>query len=197
MDRRSAFKGYLLLSAGLVMGPTALSLLESCKDRPRELWTPEFLDEKEMNLITTIIDTILPRTTTPGAIDAKVDIFLDTFWASTLTDDEKVEVQGAIKAMDEECLAKFNRSITDLKSDQLNEFLQSQEQSSGKIGRSVWGKTVEKTQPIKFYRSLKATAIWAYTSSELIGEEVLNYDPIPGNFEACVPLDEIGRKWSL
>lgn len=197
MDRRSAFKNSLLLSAGLVMGPTALSLLESCKDRPREQWTPEFLDEKEANIVTTIIDTILPTTTTPGAIDVKVDIFLDTFWATTLTDDGKVEIRDAIKAMDEECFVKFNLSITDLDSSQLNDFLQSHERSSGKIGRSVWGKTVENTQPIKFYRSLKAMAIWAYTSSELIGEEVLNYDPIPGNFEACVPLDQIGRKWSL
>ncbi len=40
-------------------------------------------------------------------------------------------------------------------------------------------------------------AIWAYFTSEEIGENVLSYDPIPGKYEPCKPLSEVGNKWSL
>jgi hypothetical protein len=46
--------------------------------------------------------------------------------------------------------------------------------------------------------STRDYTIFGYYSSEKVGKEVLNYDPIPGGFDPCVPLDELGGKsWSL
>jgi hypothetical protein len=49
-----------------------------------------------------------------------------------------------------------------------------------------------------FLMSTRDYTIFGYYSSEKVGKEVLNYDPIPGGFDPCVPLDELGGKsWSL
>ena len=51
--------------------------------------------------------------------------------------------------------------------------------------------------PNTFYRHFKQLAVIGYYASEQIGEHVLNYDPIPGTFEGCVPAETIGNAWSL
>ena len=71
------------------------------------------------------------------------------------------------------------------------------EENSGQFGSGVWGTTVGNPEPVTFYRSLKSTALWGYFTSQEIGENVLNYDPIPGGYNGCIPLSEVGNKWSL
>jgi len=75
--------------------------------------------------------------------------------------------------------------------------LQAAEKNSGKFSPGVWGTAVGKQEPIGFYRSIKSMAIWAYFSSEEIGKNVLAYDPIPGTYEPCIPVSEVGNRWSL
>ncbi len=59
-------------------------------------------------------------------------------------------------------------------------------------------KTDGEQEPVGFYRQLKSMALWGYFSSEEIGMKHLNYDPIPGEYRGCIPLDEVGGKnWSL
>ena len=51
----------------------------------------------------------------------------------------------------------------------------------------------------EFAGNIRGMATWAYKSSEYIGEEVLAYLPIPGEYVACGDLEELtqGRDWSL
>ena len=50
-----------------------------------------------------------------------------------------------------------------------------------------------------FAGSVRDISIWAYKSSEFIGEEVLAYAPIPGEYIACGDVNELtqGKAWSL
>ena len=50
-----------------------------------------------------------------------------------------------------------------------------------------------------FADGLRGMATWAYKSSEYVGEEVLAYLPIPGEYVACADVNELtqGRDWSL
>jgi len=49
-----------------------------------------------------------------------------------------------------------------------------------------------------FANELRDLATWAYKSSEKVGEEVLAYLPIPGEYIACGDLQELtgGKAWS-
>ena len=50
-----------------------------------------------------------------------------------------------------------------------------------------------------FANDLRGLATWAYKSSEYIGEEVLAYAPIPGEYIPCGDLQTLtgGKAWSL
>jgi len=39
--------------------------------------------------------------------------------------------------------------------------------------------------------------LFGYYTSEKVGEEILSYDPVPGVFQGCIPLSDVGNAWSL
>lgn len=197
MDRRTAFKKTGLLAGATIAMPSILSLLQSCKNEPRLDWQPLFLTMDEAKTISKIVDMILPRTDTPGALDVNVDMFIDKVIAKTYDMEGQKNIRAEISGFNEDCNKNFGDVFNELSEDKRLAVLEAAEKSSGKFNPGVWGKTVGNQGPIGFYRSLKATAIWAYMTSEEIGENVLSYDPIPGNYEPCKPVSEVGNKWSL
>ncbi len=49
-----------------------------------------------------------------------------------------------------------------------------------------------------FASSLREFAIWSYKNTEYVGEEVLAYSSVPGEYIACEDVDKLtgGRVWS-
>jgi len=47
--------------------------------------------------------------------------------------------------------------------------------------------------------SLRSLAVFAFKNSEVIGETVLAYAPVPGEQKGCISIEEAtgGRAWSL
>lgn len=197
MNRRSALKKTGLLAGAAVAMPSMLSLLQACKDEPRLTWQPEFLTENEARTISSLVDTILPRTDTPGALDVKADLFIDKVIAKSYTEEDQQQMRAEIAAFNEDCKNDHGAIFPDLSEEKKTEVLKAAEKSNGKFNPGVWGKTIGDQGPIGFYRSMKSMAIWAYLTSEEIGENVLSYDPIPGNYEPCKPVSEVGNRWSL
>ncbi len=197
MNRRKALQRTGQLTGAAVLMPSMLSLFQSCKDEKRLDWQPTFLNEDEAKTISTLVDIILPRTDTPGALDLKVDMFIDKVFAETYDTAGQENIRAEIAAFNADCKKKYGDVFIALNESDQNKVLQEAETSNGKFGRGVWGASVEEQEPIGFYRSMKSMAIWAFFTSEEIGEKVLSYDPIPGEYEPCKPLSEVGNRWSL
>ena len=51
----------------------------------------------------------------------------------------------------------------------------------------------------KFLLSVRTYTLFGYFTSEKVGEEVLNYDPVPGRYVGCIPAKNLPnqRDWSL
>ncbi|WP_375324130.1 gluconate 2-dehydrogenase subunit 3 family protein [Flagellimonas sp. GZD32] len=197
MDRRKALKFTGSMATAAVVGPSLLSLLQSCKNETRIDWEPQFLTLDEAAFVSKVVDMILPRTETPGALDVKVDMFLDKVYAQLYNEEGQNHVRNEIAKFNADCQKDYGDDFVNLsESDQINA-LQKAEETSGQFGSSVWGTTVGNPEPVGFYRSFKSAVLWGYFTSEEIGENVLNYDPIPGAYRGCLQLDEVGNKWSL
>ncbi|MDN3205344.1 gluconate 2-dehydrogenase subunit 3 family protein [Algoriphagus sediminis] len=197
MNRRDALKRTGLLGGIAAGAPGLLSLLQACSQQTRSEWVPEFLSEKQARFITSFVDTILPKTETPGAIDVKTDMFIDFVYAKTLDPEAQAGVRAELDKFDSDCEAQFGKVFADLGAEEKRECLMAHEKKTAKFNRGVWGTAVGEQEPVAFYRNLKSMALWGYFSSEEIGKNVLNYDPIPGQYRGCVPVDEIGKVWSL
>ena len=197
MDRRSALKKAGILAGSAVAIPSLFSLLQSCKNENRLDWQPLFFTETEAKTISVLVDTILPRTDTPGALDVKSDIFIDKVIAKTYNEEAQAKMRSELAAFNSDCEKNFGGTFISLNASDREKVLQAAEKNSGKFSPGVWGTAVGKQEPIGFYRSIKSMAIWAYFSSEEIGKNVLSYDPVPGTFEPCIPVSEVGNRWSL
>lgn len=197
MDRRNALRKTGLFAGATILMPSMLSLFESCKTENRLDWEPLFFTEVEAKTIASLIDMILPRTDTPGGLDVKSDIFIDKVIAKTYDTSGQENMRAEIAAFNENCKSKYGDVFYDLSEADKTAILNEAEKNSGKFGSGVWGTGVGPQETIGFYRSMKSMAIWAYFTSEEIGENVLSYDPIPGKYEPCKPLSEVGNKWSL
>ena len=197
MDRRKALLKAGLWAGGTIAMPTMISLLQSCKTEPRLTWKPLFFTEDEAKTISKLADMILPRTETPGALDVKVDLFIDKVIAKTYDEKGQENMRSEISTFNTDCETNFGDVFLNLNEKGKIEVLKVAETTSGKFNPGVWGTTIGSQEPIGFYRAFKSMVIWAYFTSEKIGEKVLSYDPIPGDYDGCKPLSEIGNRWSL
>ncbi len=210
MDRRSALKNLTLSIGYAVAAPTLFNMLSSCTAEAAT-WTPVFLSESEKHLVTHLVDIILPTSTTlPGALDVNVPQFIDIMYKDIETKPkQKLFQSGATafaahfeKNFEKEALNGNKAEIEelfvnyfDLPKDEIKSVLLEQRGSEKTISTDK----KDRYLAYKFLFSVRYYALYGYFTSEKVGEEVLAYDPIPGVYESCAPLEETtgGRAWSL
>ncbi len=197
MNRRNALKRTAAAAGSAALTPGLFTLLQACKQQPRIDWSPKFLSEDHAQLISAVVDTILPKTETPGGLDVKVDMFLDLVFAELYDTSQQAMVVEELDKFDQTSKQKFGASFSRLDKKNQQEMLKQAEASSGKFNGKVWGTAVGKQEPVGFYRNLKSLILWGYFTSEEIGKNVLSYDPVPGAYLGCIPLSEVGNTWSL
>jgi hypothetical protein len=197
MNRRDALKKSALAFGAAAGVPTLLSLLQACSKTDRLTWTPLFLSEDQAIFISSFVDFLLPKTETPGGLDVKSDIFIDLMYAKTYDEAGQKAVVEGIEKFNADCKSTYGSVFAELSEEDKSACFQAHETNSPKFPKNVWGTAVGPSEPVGFYRGLKSTVLWSYFSSEEIGKNVLSYDPIPGPYQGCVPLSEIGNTWSL
>lgn len=186
-----------ITGGALVATTPLLTLLQSCKKQNRIDWNPSFFNEEQAILISAMVDTILPATETPGGLEMKVDMFIDSVFTNLYDDKGKENVVVEIDKFENGCRDKFGKSFSKLSLGEKKQILLEKEKESPKFNGSVWGTAVGTQEPVGFYRSLKSMMLWGYFTSEEISKNVLNYDPIPQEYKGCIPLSDVGNMWSL
>jgi hypothetical protein len=197
MNRRDALKKYAWALTTAAGAPTLLSLFQACSQTERLSWSPQFLNEDQARFISSFVDFLLPKTDTPGGLDVKADVFIDLIYAKTYDQEGQKKVRAEIDKFNADCKSTYGGVFADLNEEDKAACLRAHEAKSPKFRKNVWGTSVGPGEPVDFYRSLKSTVLWAYFSSEEIGKNVLNYDPIPGPYLGCIPLSDVGNTWSL
>ena len=199
MNRRDVLRSISYLAGGVVVAPSVLTLIQGCASGEPDLgWAPEYFTEDEARFVTSYVDTLLPRTETPGGLDVGVDRFIDKVMAATTVKGDKPSpIQEGIRQFDTDAQTRFGQVFHALEADQRGQLF-SEAEKSPRYQPAVWGTAVGEQPPIGFYRSFKSMVLWGYLSSEKVGTEVLNYDPVPGEYDGNIALSSVGGKaWSL
>ena len=197
MNRREALKRTAAFGGTAALSTTFLGLLQGCQQESRQGWSPVFLNADHSQLISSLVNTILPKTDTPGGLDVKADMFIDAVFAKTLNESEQAQKVDEMNAFNEACKSKFGSLFHELTEAQKVEWLTEQEANSPKFNGQFWGGAAGEQKPVGFYRSLKSLMLWAYFSSEEVGKNVTVYEPIPGSYEGCIPFEEVGKIYTL
>ena len=200
MDRRKALKGLGLSLGYVVATPTILSMLQSCKKDTTAAasWVPKFFSVDEGTVVRNLVDLILPKTADlPGASDVNVVEFIDLYTSKVSGKEEQDGYRKGLAAVIEALGKPVNKLTTEDYDGLLAKFLKANNEEQQAFRNNEKDGAVLET-----LMGLRGSAIWAYKTSELVGEEVLAYDPIPGEQKGCISVEEAtgewgGRAWSL
>jgi len=201
MNRRLAIKNTALLMGSGLAATVFSSGLQGCDTKTDTAgttdWSPAFFMADEAVMVEKFAGHLLPATTTPGAGDVLVHRFLDKLIGEVFSGEQKTEIREGLLSLDAFCRAEIGDAFNNCSSEQLDSFFNEQENESAVEEANLWGSRIVSGEKPSFYRQLKGLCLFAYFTSEKVGEEVLRYDPVPGNFRGCIPVEEVGNSWSL
>jgi hypothetical protein len=177
ITRREALRRAALL-AGVAMSPELLTFVA----RAQTPAAKSYLTAAQNAIASAAAERILPKTDTPGAIDVGVPAFIDRFYGEFMSPEEQKLLVAGLEAIESAAQSANSGSFATLTPQQQDEVL-----------RRVATSQQQSKDPSSF-ALLRSTTILGYFTSEQVGKTVLHYDPVPGSYDGCVPIDQVGRR---
>lgn len=208
MKRREVIKNLGLGAGLLVMGPSALSLLHSCGKEPQAKWQPVFLTTSNGMVLEKLLDIILPSTDTPGAGDLNLAQFIDAYMEEVATVEQQNLFKKGAGDFSEVFQEIHQKKAEEGTEEEYEKILAQLLVSTPERSEKNLKRTTETQDPLDkdpdektdfnegaaaFLETVRELGIWGWRNSRAIGEEVLWYDPNPGQYIACGPLSELGN----
>lgn len=204
MERREALKNIGFGSMGLFAGTALFGALQGCSSAPEVNWIPAALTPAEAAQLERFCEAVLPATDTPGAIQAGVPKHLDKAMASIYEDKDVDYMKRGMAVFVKNYDANhggYNSAATEELTAVINGYFKEFEADPSKM-QNMWkeyGEEGEKSDEFLetfFVNNAVDATFWSYFTSELVGETVMRYDPIPGKYQGCIPYEPGQRAWS-
>jgi hypothetical protein len=177
IGRREAIRRAALL-AGVVLSPAWLTAVEQARPAAQ---SASYLTPAQSAVASAIVERIIPRTDTPGAADVGVPAFIDLLYGEFMTDAERTLLADGLARVEAAAMSADRASFPTLAAERQDALL-----------RGIAG--AEEGREQSFFGLIRSATVLGYFTSEQVGRNVLHYDPVPGRYDACVPIDEVGRR---
>jgi hypothetical protein len=186
LKRREAVSRIAMLVGGVFSAPTLFAMEAKNAGVIAEAGTFSLTD-LQRKIVAAVAEHIIPRTTTPGAIDAGVPAFVEMMLNDCYKKPEHVSFK---KGVDNLAKAKFldqsNEAqvamLTLLEAD-TNELMKSYSARKVKVGDNVDKDILEGAGGVPFWRVMKELTLLGYYTSEKGIQASFVYEPVPGRFE--------------
>lgn len=172
-SRRGALKALVFASAGMALIPACMS------DRSKSsiLLKKIAITGEDEALIAALCETILPKTTTPGAKELSSHLFV-----LTMVDDCRTKADQD----------KFTKGLSDFKafcqSTGNKDFATASTEDRKKILNALLASADKESDLMAFFNTTKGLTIQSYTASEFFLTKVQVYELVPGRYHGCVPV---------
>lgn len=208
MNRRQALKNIGLGAGIMVVGPTTLSLLQSCKKDAEAGWEPVFLSASNGYALKQILEVILPATDTPGANDLNIAGFIDSYMDEVASEERRANFTRSADAFAAAFRNQFDKEPEDGDEEEYQQIVEKFLKATPEEREEFVRRNTETQDPMdkdpeetmdfesgaySYLSDVRGMGIWAWKTSEEIGENVLWYDPIPGVYIPCGPVAELGN----
>lgn len=196
MDRREYIQNTLAVLGIALSGVSATELLSACQQVNKLEWKPVFFKPAHAEILAEIAEVILPTTDTPGAKELAVPQFIDSIVKHTMGKESQDTLVKEMEDFEKAVKSKYKTGFVSLSKDQKIEYLTVLDKEKPRSGMSMWGINLEPEGPKPtFFKKIKGMVLWGYFTSEEVGKNLFRYDPIPGIYEPCIPLND-GNAWS-
>lgn len=193
MNRREAIRRVALLMGGAVSAPAILGVLAGCKAEPDTAaeWKPVFLTQAQAALVAEVAEIMIPRTNTPGAKDIGIPAFIDKMMKDTYPEDDQQRFIAGLADFEAQAKREHGRAFLDLEPAQRAALVKQVHDPAVEVERESDLPLDERHRP--FIITMKELTLLGYFTSEPGATQVLQYRPVPGAYQACVPLAQAGN----
>jgi len=197
MNRRELIQHVAYLMGGAVSAPAILGVLNGCTARANANWMPRVLSTPQAELVAEVAEIIIPRTDTPGAKDVGIPAFIDTMLKDAYTATDRSRYLAGLNELDAQAQLRHQRRFVALGPEQRSALVQEMHDAAAIAERALTTPPAQLARP--FILMTKELTLLGFFTSQVGATQVLQYDPVPGAFRACVPLAEAGngRTWAL
>lgn len=190
MNRREWLKSMSTLAVGAVAAPSLLAVFDAFAASQKPGAALRFFNPAQGNLIGAVADIVIPRTDTPGAVDAGVPAFIDSMFKDVYTKNEQERYLTAMAAFDKAGGKPF---------------LQLDETQRKALVNKLHAEAVAVPSHAKmppaadFVLMTKKLTMLGFFMSEPGCTQVLQYVAIPGGYKADIPLSQAGngKAWAV
>ncbi|MBO9683757.1 MAG: gluconate 2-dehydrogenase subunit 3 family protein [Flavisolibacter sp.] len=209
MERREAVKYISILLGGTVIGANAF--ITGCKTKTGAIqeWSSNdiaYLDE--------IAETILPRTSTPGAKDAKVGQFMTVMVNDCYEESDQKVFRDGMNKLNDLADKTYNASFLKLTPQQRHDLLVTLDKEAKDYQKKVddFNKAEDTRERdeiqkgnVKYVRQhmsphyffiMKQLTMLGYFTSKIGMTQALRYEPVPGRYDGCVPYKKGEKAWA-
>lgn len=191
MNRREAITRVSLLLGGTIIGAEAF--LSGCNNAPDKTVakTGSNFTNDDIAFFDEVAETILPKTDTPGAKDAKVGEFMARIVKDCYPEkDQKVFIEGMTK-LNEASQKKNGKSFMESTPAQRHDLLVDLD----KEAKEYMDKK-QKDDPAHYFRMMKELTLWGYFTSEAGATKALRYVAVPGKYQGCIDYKKGDKAWA-
>jgi hypothetical protein len=176
---------------GGVISAPALSILNGCQPKNQETANDgRLFNNDRKNIISAISALIIPVTDTPGALEANVPDYIQVMITDCYPDEDQERFVTGLDEIDKEAKNSFDKSFLNLEETQQVELLTRLEKEAVEKRKN----DPEFVPPALLM--LKELTLIGYFTSEVGATQALNYVPVPGKYEGCVPLQPGQKAWA-
>lgn len=171
MNRRNIIKGLGVVTLYSSFPAILSEFISSCNTKDEKLRAGFFSDD-EFQLIEQLADSMLPKTSTPGALETEVPYFVDLVVKNCMNDKDQQLIKNGLMKFNDQTAGKFSSFSKEEKLNEIN-----------KIEEAAFKDDAEKA----WFRIFKKLSLIGYFTSQEGMTKALNYVKVPSEYKACIP----------
>ena len=187
MERRELLKMIALATGSALIGGELL--LSGCTNTP-SIGGASF-SEEDITFLDEVAETIIPKTSTPGAKEAAVGTFMTVMVNDCYTkDDQKIFHEG-IKKLDDACKKTHSSSFLKATPGQRTSLLTTLDKEA-----KEYQKGKKKEDPNHYFTMIKQLTLLGFFTSKPGATQALRHEAVPGKYDGALPYKKGDRAWA-
>jgi hypothetical protein len=151
-------------------------------------------------LVAELAELILPKTDTPGAIEAGVPAFIELMVADWYTDTERKIFLDGLAELNALCIKNYGKDFIQCDNEQKTAALTAAEQQAANYrppprGLHFMSKDVDENTP--FFAKIKELTVLGYYTSQVGATQELVYVPMPMHYDGDYPYANVKKQFSF
>jgi len=167
--------------------PALLGLIKGCTPARKPTWKAKVFNEQQSLTVEDMVDIIMPKTATPGALELDVHKFIDDMVGVIFKDEKRQAFLQGLDSIDKKASEKFGGTFANCTKEQKTEIL-TEEDKGGDDMVKVGGRS--------FFAEFKSLTSTGYFRTETGCTQVKKHVGVPGKWEGCVALEEGQPVWA-